>query len=56
MPLLLLVLAGIVLRANPTWFNGAHTVGTVCLDVGIVGFVLFVAIFLLGLFAVSGRR
>lgn len=29
------VIAGIVLRANPDWFNGAHTIGTVLLIVGI---------------------
>lgn len=33
---LLLILVGVILRANDTWFNGAHTVGTVCLVVGIV--------------------
>lgn len=30
------VIAGIVLRANPDWFNGAHTIGTILMIVGIV--------------------
>lgn len=30
-----LIIAGIILRANPLWFGGAATVGTVCLWFGI---------------------
>lgn len=47
MPLIVLLLAGIVLRANPDWFNGAHTAGTVCLAFGLLG-VLFVVLALVG--------
>lgn len=33
--LLILILGGVVLRANGEWFNGAETVGTVMLALGI---------------------
>lgn len=32
---ILAIIAGLLLRANPQWFHGAHTVGTVALWYGI---------------------
>lgn len=42
---LLAITAGIILHANPEWFDGAYTVGTVCLVYGIVVLALEILFF-----------
>lgn len=51
MPLLLLVLAGIILLFNSSWFAGASLVGGILLAVGVIGFIwwLVVAKFIVGI-------
>jgi hypothetical protein len=44
---ILLIIAGVVLRANPLWFNGAATVGSICLGFGIAIVALWVILLLL---------
>lgn len=43
MPLLLLVIAGIVLLFNSSWFAGASLVGVLLLVVGLIGFLIWLA-------------
>lgn len=49
---ILLIVAGIVLHANPGWFAGAFTVGTVCLWFGI-GILALWALFVLIAFLIA---
>lgn len=58
MPLLLLVIAGIILLFNSSWFAGASLVGVILLVVGLLGFIawLVMARFALGVIkSVKGR-
>jgi hypothetical protein len=50
-----LIIAGIVLANNGQWFHGAHTVGVVCLVVGIVGVIIQLAIFAGAIFGGTRR-
>jgi hypothetical protein len=57
MPLLLLVIAGVILRMNADWFHGAGTVGAICLAVaGAIVIVGAVVVGLAGLVAFTTRR
>jgi hypothetical protein len=51
-PLLLLIIAGIILLANPTWFHGADVVGIVLLVAGGLGLLWFLIVlrFIKGVF------
>ena len=44
MPLLLLVIAGIILLLNSSWFAGASIVGGILLAVGVIGFLWFLVV------------
>lgn len=50
MPLLLLVIAGLILLLNSSWFAGASIIGALLLAVGVIGFIwwLVVAKFIVG--------
>lgn len=50
---ILLVIAGIVLKANPLWFAGAATVGGFCFWIGVVWLVLVVIFWIIALLAVG---
>lgn len=49
----LLIIAGVVLRANDQWFNGAHDVGNICfwVGIGLAVFCLFIFLVIMGGFA-----
>lgn len=53
---ILLIIAGVILRANPAWFAGAATAGSVCLWFGIVilGLWLFIILVVFILALVGG--
>lgn len=56
MPALLLVIAGVILKANAGWFAGAATVGAICFWVGIVIFVIWAIFALLSLSAIKSAK
>lgn len=53
---IIFIIAGIVLKANDEWFNGAETVGTVSLWFGIITLVVQVLIVLVTLGAANKVR
>lgn len=42
---IIFIIAGIILKANDSWFNGAETVGTVSLWFGIATLAIQIALF-----------
>lgn len=54
--LLLVFVAGVVLRANSGWFNGAHTVGTVCVAASVVALAIIVLFIVLAAVVVGFTR
>jgi hypothetical protein len=53
-PGILLIIAGIVLKANTAWFAGAATVGSFCFAAGVILLVLLVVLWILGILAAIG--
>ena len=52
---LVLLIGGIILRANPTVFNGAHTVGQIMVVAAIVWGIFSLVLIILAAIVGSGR-
>jgi hypothetical protein len=52
---ILLIIIGMILKANPMWFNGAAAVGAFCFWAGVIILVFVLVVWVIVIIAASGN-